>query len=587
MPDVETVRPRRPRRVLVEKNVAVPLRDGIETYGDLYRPLAIGPVPTVISRTAYNKEVAGEGGGGGLSALKMAERGYSVLVVDTRGRASSEGEFRPFETEGPDGYDTVEWAAAQPWCDGNVALYGGSYVGATALLAARERPPSLRCVIANVTADDYYDGWVFSGGAFQLGFAATWSMTLASTSIALRSDYARRVGSEEREGLVRTMSRGLDPLWTRPLSELPSISAADVAPWWATWLEHDRRDGYWADVSLRRDYGAFQVPILHIGGWFDIFGSGTIGNYEGITAAGRTDQQLVVGPWAHTESGSVLGEMTFGPTGDRSAAGLLGDYNRFLDRHLRPGTRPTPTSSTPVRYFLMGANEWRLDTSWPPADSRPSRLYLHSGGKANTLHGDGALAETPPKDGTTADSYQYDPDHPVETHGGSILQQSIGPAGPLDQRGLEARNDVLCYTTSPLSAPLTIAGRVRISLWAVSDCPDTDWTAKLVDVLPDGRAVSICDGVIRARFRHSLEDPELLEPGKPERYDFTLGHAAHQFFAGHRLRLDISSSNFPRFDRNPNTGESLSTASTTRLATQHVLHDESHLSFLEFDVLTE
>ena len=294
-----------------------------------------------------------------------------------------------------------------PWCDGNVALYGGSYVGATALLAARERPPSLRCVIANVTADDYYDGWVFSGGAFQLGFAATWSMTLASTSIALRSDYARRVGSEEREGLVRTMSRGLDPLWTRPLSELPSISAADVAPWWATWLEHDRRDGYWADVSLRRDYGAFQVPILHIGGWFDIFGSGTIGNYEGITAAGRTDQQLVVGPWAHTESGSVLGEMTFGPTGDRSAAGLLGDYNRFLDRHLRPGTRPTPTSSTPVRYFLMGANEWRLDTSWPPADSRPSRLYLHSGGKANTLHGDGALAETPPKDGTTADSYQY------------------------------------------------------------------------------------------------------------------------------------------------------------------------------------
>ena len=585
MPDAETARPPRPDRVLVEKNVAVPLRDGVTTYGDLYRPLDIGPVPAVISRTAYNKEAIGQGDG--VSPLKSAERGYAVLVVDTRGRASSEGEFRPFETEGPDGYDTVEWAAAQPWCDGNVALSGGSYVGATALLAARERPPSLRCVIATSTADDYHDGWIFSGGAFQLGFAATWSMTLASTSMVLRRDYAGRISPEQREEFGRTLAGGLDPLWTRPLSALPSVSAKNIAPWWATWLQHERRDDYWAGLSLKDHYGEFDVPILHVGGWFDVFGPGTVRNYAGITAAGRADQQLIVGPWAHTESGATLGEMAFGPRGARAAANIVGESNRFLDKHLRPGGRPAASDPSPVRYFLMGANEWRLTSSWPPPDARPFRLYLQSGGKANTLHGDGALTETAPAHGSTPDRYVYDPDHPVETHGGPIVHMTIGAAGPFDQRRTEEREDVLCYSTAPVTAPLTIAGRIRVSLWAVSDCPDTDWTAKLVDVLPDGRAVSICDGIIRARFRHSLQDPQFLEPGEPEEYEIDLGHMAHQFPAGHRVRIEISSSNFPRFDRNPNSGEPLATASTTRIATQHVLHDESHRSFLEFDALDD
>ena len=587
MAEAEPARPQRPRRVLVEKGVTVPLRDGVKTYGDLYRPLGIGRVPAVVQRTPYNKEASGGGGGGALSALKTAERGYAVLVVDTRGRASSEGEFRPFETEGLDGYDTVEWAGAQPWCDGNVALYGGSYGATTALLGARERPPSLRCVIATSTSDDYYNGWIFSGGAFQLGFASTWTMTLASTSLVLRPGYASGVTPEQRQELMRTIRDGLDPLWTLPLSQLPGISAANVAPWWATWLEHERRDGYWADVAPRRDYGAFQVPIMHVGGWFDIFGSGVVRNYAGITGAGRTDQQLVVGPWGHTDSGSTLGELAFGPTGSRDASGVLAEYNRFLDRHLRGRGEPAAPNATPVRYFLMGANEWRLDSSWPPAEARPARLYLHSGGKANTLHGDGALLEAPPAGGASADRYRYNPDDPVPTHGGPVVLMGIGPAGPRDQRELEAREDVLCYTTPPLTAPLTIAGSVRVNLWAASDGPDTDWTAKLVDVLPDGRAVSLCDDVIRARFRRSLEHPELLEPGKPEQYEIPLGHLAHQFLAGHQVRLEVSSSNFPRFDRNPNTGEPLGTASATRIATQHVLHDESHPSFLEFDALDE
>ena len=242
---------------------------------------------------------------------------------------------------------------------------------------------------------------------------------------------------------------------------------------------------------------------------------------------------------------------------------------------------------SPVRYFLMGANEWRLDSSWPAAEARPKRLYLASGGKANTLHGDGALLEKPPTSGAPSDRYVYDPDRPVETHGGPIVHMAIGPAGPLDQREIEARDDVLCYTTAPLEQPVTIAGLVRASLWAVSDCADTDWTAKLVEVLPDGRAVGICDGVIRARFRDSLEEPQLLEPGRPEQYEITLGHMAHRFAAGHRVRLEISSSNFPRFDRNPNTGAPLGSAAPPRIATQQVLHDESHHSYLEFDALPE
>ena len=565
-------------RVLVEKNVAVPLRDGVKTYGDLYRPAEGPPVPAIVTRTPYDKERGSLGLPVNPSPLKLAEQGYAVLITDTRGRFSSEGEFRPFLDEGPDGYDTVEWAAKQDWCDGNVAIYGPSYVGATTLLAARERPPSLRCAIAIITSDDYFDGWTYQGGALELGFTATWGMGLAAAQL-LRSDHG--IPEPQAQALMRAAANPHETLASRPLKDLPGISGA--SKFWADWVGHDRRDAYWEALRHSRDYSVFEVPIMHVGGWFDIFGLGTVRNFRGMTAAGKAPQHLWMGPWAHGSYERWLGELEFGATGPAAFCGIEPAYVKFLDRHLRGGQESLP----PVTYFLMGANQWRTAETWPPPEAREHVLHLHSGGRANSARGDGALSGEAPGRDEQPDRYLYDPARPVPSEGGPLLQVSIGLPGPRDQRAVEARDDVLCYTSPPLDGPLTVAGPVSVELWAVTDGPDTDWTAKLVDVHPDGRAISVCDGIIRARFRDSLEQPSPAKPGEPACYTIDLASTALRFDAGHRVRLEVSSSNFPRFDANPNTGGDNASATELRPAVQQVLHDASHPSMLRLWALPD
>ena len=573
-------------RVLVEKHIAIPLRDGELTYADIFRP-ADGPrVPALITRTPYDKELWG---GAPLpvlpSPLKLAERGYGVVVADVRGRFSSQGEFRPFMNESPDGYDTIEWAAVQDWCDGGVGIFGPSYGGATALLAARERPPSLKCVIPIITADDYYDGWIYYGGAPQLGFAAQWGLALAITQYE-RGEHAPP--PEHRSGLLEAQADFRRVLSVRPLADLLGLSSESVAPWWREWLEHERRDPYWEAVRISSDYHVFDVPMLHVGGWFDIFGLGTVRNFRGLTAAGKAQHHLIMGPWAHLFQGRYLGEMDFGPTGAAGMAGYVnplvdGSYNGFLDQHLKGLAWSGPI----VRYFLMGANEWREAETWPPSEGQLHTLYLHSGGSANSDRGDGVLSEVIATGTEPPDRYLYDPSRPVPTEGGPVEQWAVNLPGPRDQRAIEARDDVLCYSTPLLEQPLTVAGPITLELWAVSDAPDTDWTAKLVAVQPDGRALALADGISRARFRHSLSDPRPLTPGVPERYLIDLANTAYRFPAGGRIRLDVSSSNFPRFAPNPNTGRPVATETELRPAVQHVLHDADHPTSLSLWALPE
>ena len=568
-------------RVLVEKNIPIPLRDGVVTYADIFRPEDGDPVPGIITRTPYDKEVFAAAALPIMpSALKLAERGYAVAVQDVRGRFSSEGEFNPFVNEAADGYDSVEWLAAQSWCDGGVAIYGPSYVGATTLLAAKAKPPSLKCAIPIITADDYYDGWTYQGGALQLGFTTFWGLGLAAAQ-ALGRD--RGLDPDHLAAAGRALLDPHETARTRPLAAMPGLSQPALAPWYRDWIGHDRRDGYWEALRHSDDYSRYEIPMYHVGGWFDIFGIGTVRNFQGMNGASPAAHHLLMGPWSHAYYDRYLGERDFGPTAAAAMSGAVLDYNRFLDQHLKGADADLPA----VRYFLMGANEWRKSGQWPPPEAQTQSWYLHSGGNANSARGDGAVVTTPPPGDQVPDRYFYDPLRPVPSEGGPTLHSGIGLPGPRDQSPIEARDDVLCYTSEPLEEPLVVAGPVKVVLWTVTDAPDTDFTAKLVDVQPDGRPVSVCDGIIRARFRDSFSEPSPVPEGEPARYEIDLASTAIVFPPGHRIRLEVSSSNFPRFDANPNTGGPLATETEIWPALQYVLHDDAHPSALELCVLPE
>lgn len=567
-------------RVLVEKDVPIPLRDGVTTYADVYRALDGPPAPVVLVRTPYDKEVSTGAVGVVPQWLKLAERGYAVVVQDVRGRASAAGVFYPFANEGPDGFDSVVWAAGQPWSDGRVGILGASYFGATTLLAARESPPGLQCLVPIITADDYHAGWAYQGGAFELGFMGSWGAGLAAMQF-LRPDCA--VSPAARRQLQEAMANPAAMLAHVPISTMPGMSEPEVAPFWADWTAHRADTGYWQRWRISDAHPHMALPAFHVGGWFDIFLAGTLRNFQGMAAAGNAPQKLLIGPWAHTGYDRYLGAREFGPTGAAAFAGVIGDINHWLDRYLR-GDAGVETGP-PVRYFLMGANEWRSAECWPPEGARMERWYLHSRGSANSLRGDGTLSRAQPESKEPPDSFLYNPARPVPTGGGNLLMLAIRQPGPWDQREIEQRDDVLVYTSAPLAEPLTVAGPVTLHLSAATDGPDTDWTAKLVDVFPDGQALNVCDGIIRARYRGSRQNPELLTPGEVYDYTIDLVATATRFPAGHRLRLELSSSNFPRFDRNTNTGGEIATEAAWRVAVQRIHHASQYHSWLELSVI--
>ena len=571
----------------VETNLPVKMRDGVVLYSDVYRPDGPGPFPVVLQRTPYDKSAPGSFAN--LDPLKAARNDYAVVIQDTRGRYASEGEFYCFRDEINDGYDTVEWAAAQSWSTGKVGMYGASYVGATQWLAALSRPPHLTAILPNVTASNYHEGWTYQGGAFELGFNVSW--TLAQLTLANFSAIAsvKDLSSERRQELIEAVNGMESSFLHLPTKELPPLLDG-LAEYYYDWLAHPEYDDYWKSLCIEDNHPRLSVPAYNIGGWYDIFLGGTIRNFLGMRVNGgtgdaRLGQKLLIGPWQHSSRGtSVVGDHYFGLLADAMAADLDGVHLRWFDYWLK-GIDNGILDEPPVRIFVMGDNAWRDEQEWPLARAQNTDYYFHSGGKANSLRGDGELSTQPPGV-EPPDVYLYNPADPTPTRGGALCCNPYFAAnGAFDQQDIEARPDVLVYTTPPLERDLEVTGPITVALWAATSVTDTDFTAKLVDVCEDGCARNLTDGIIRARYRDSTSHANLVEPDRPYLYTIDLWATSNVFQQGHRIRVEISSSNFPRFDRNTNTGNVIAEDRTFTPALQTVLHDSQHPSHITLPIV--
>jgi putative CocE/NonD family hydrolase len=551
--------------VTVQRNVAAKMRDGVTLRADIYRPKVEGKFPVLLLRTPYDKQWTSSTG------YKAAARGYVMIAQDVRGRFESEGEWYAFKHESEDGYDTVEWAATLPYSNGKVGMIGGSYVGATQFLAALAKPPHLAGICPNVTASNYHDGWTYQGGAFEQWFNESWASGLAENTM-------RRRAEQKYDALGGTK---VLPLISYPVLEAPSSEG--IAPYFTDWLAHPSFDDYWKQLSIEDHYAQIQVPVFNRGAWFDIFLGGTLRNYvrlktEAGTDAARKGQRLLVyvGGHAGGSDSRRVGAVDFGeklPI-DEDAMVL-----RWYDWLLK-GEANGVEKEKPVKIFVMGKNEWREEDDWPLARAKNTKYYLHSAGAANGIAGNGTLSTVAPGE-EKSDQYVYDPNDAAPTIGGPLCCGALPTGiGPEDQRPAEARSDVLVYTTPAFAKDTEVTGPVSLDLYVSSSAVDTDFTGMLVDVWPNGFAQNLTSGILRMRYRNSQEKPELANQSETYHVTVDLWATSNVFLAGHKLRLEVSSSNFPRFDRNLNTGEEQARATRMVKATNVIYHDKAHPSAL-------
>lgn len=593
-----------PNGVRVEFDVPATMRDGTVLRANIYRPdgsvtasatesttgAADGgeaTYPVLLTRLPYGKDLPL--GSSALDPAQAARRGYIVVVQDVRGTFTSGGDWFPLANEGNDGVDTVAWASSLPGSNGQVATYGASYFGYTQWAAATNG--------ANVQAMAPFITWAngdegaLRNGVLELGLQASWLMQQGLDQMGRRY-----------RGDVQALGRALYGL-TQAFDALPeggymSLPLERYAPLAALGLDepmnaviHTRDQGAEPPVSpAPPDYANIHVPALHVGGWYDVFLKGTIANFQGMRAAGNPGQYLVIGPWTHGVFNPVIGDVNFG----YASAGFLMDLRidlmslqlNFFDHYLKQLPNGFDQQQPAVKYFVMGANVWKSSDVWPPANAAERRWYLHSQGAANTFEGNGALSPDAPTTDEPADHYTYDPARPVPTLGGPTLMHPFFRAGPRDQRPIEARPDMLVYTSEPLESPLEVTGPVSVTLYVASDAPDTDFVARLVDVRPDGTAIPLTDGIARMSYREGVGTPTPpLEPGRAYPVTIDLWATSNVFLPGHRIRLDVTSSNFPRWERNLNTGQSNAQTTEARTAQQTVLHDGAHASYASLSVV--
>jgi putative CocE/NonD family hydrolase len=564
-------------RIRTRLGVPVPMRDGVRLSTDVYLPDAPGPFPVILIRTPYSNNIDPQV----QDAVFFAQRGYAVAVQDVRGRYDSEGEWSPFVHEAQDGYDAQEWCGTQPWSTGKVGTSGGSYVALTQWLPAPLRNPHLTAMAPRVGFSSLYHNWVYTGGAFQLAFNLRWG----AIQMQGRTNQVQYLWLPAEQHLSTLF-------WHLPLAG-GDERAGRACEFYQEWIRHPAYDSYWEKLgNLENHYDQIDVPAYGFGGWYDVFLQGTLNNFMGVRARGRSErgrrgQKVLIGPWIHSlgERGTQrrTGDVDFGPD---VLVDLRVEEARWFDHWLR-GIDTGIVREPPVRVFVMGANRWRTADDWPIPGTRYVEHYFHSGGRANSLYGEGGLDRRRPG-AEPPDSFVYDPRDPVPTLGGSTCcGEDITPVsmGPRDQRPAEWRPDVLVYTTPPLEADVEVVGPIKVVLWAASTAPDTDFTAKLVDVAPAGYAMNVAQGIIRARFRDAWDRPTLLEPGRVYRYEIDCWSSANCFRAGHRIRVELSSSNFPQFDRNPNTGRPFGLDAELRAATQTVFHDAHRPSHIVLPVV--
>lgn len=570
--------------IKIEKSVEMPMRDGVLLRGDVWRADDDQPRPALLSRTGYDRRVAHSYY---LTPIACADAGYAFVMQDSRGRYESDGEWVAVSDpsqETRDTYDTIEWIAAQPWCDGNVGMIGMSAGGVLQWDVAVEQPPHLKAIAPSM-ASTGEDARTRTGGATMLNHVITW-ISMMSLDWIERQQAAGVVFDEEAIARIRAIVH--DPSIANEHLPLADIRAFDL-PGFPFKLEKIMRPGVGIGPKTYA-YDKLTVPTLSAAGWFDPLGTSTIDTF--IRACELSDEtvrgahRIVIGPWQHTDQihARGLGELNFGAgdtIGHHNPSRLAETHLRFFDIHLKDAADELPM----VRYFLIGADEWRTADVWPPPGTTERTFLLASGGRANTDGGDGRLVDPGAAQRAESDSYAYDPADPVPTHGGRLISLGRLVAGPLDQARIEARRDVLCYTSAALDDALDVVGRTSVRLFAASSAVDTDFLVRLVDVHPDGRAIPVAEAIQRARYRRGMDEEVLLEPGAVEQYDLDLGHMAWRFQPGHRIRLDVTSSCFPYYDRNMNTGNPVGADAEGVVATQTVMHTDTHPSALTVSTL--
>ena len=577
--------------IVVQKNVPATMRDGTRLVADIYRPggePSDGEYPVLLTRLPYGKDLPIATGY--MSPIKVAEHGYIVAIQDVRGRFGSEGEWSPSVNEFEDGYDTVEWAAKLPGSNGDVGMYGASYFGMTQWQAAVMQPPSLKSLAPGITWGNYLNGDLYRGGTREFGLWLYWCEAV----LALESLFRKyRNTPEKLEKLLPAQIDVIDNLPEHyeilPLEDLPDPGG--VTPYMYGALEHGITSSIWEYLNIDGRYDNVEVPTLHIGAWYDVFLGETLRQYEAMkeVAAGRGTRppRLLVGPWSHgTAFPNMVGDLDFG----LASSGLFLNYKGDVtDYHLRwfdatlKGDEGALDKDPPVEVFVMGENRWRGFEEWPVPGSREERWHLHA---------DGILSREEPES-SPPDEYDYDPEDPVPTIGGAILMPDVYGAGPRDQRANEERQDVLVYTSEELAEDYTAIGPVYVTLYAASSAPDTDFVARLVDVYPDGQAMAVTDGIVRASARESYPapgiikptQPTFIEPGEVYEYVIDLWATGITFLQGHRLRVEVTSSSFPRWDRNLNTGEDTKDSSRSEVAHQRIFHGPGSPSSITLTVV--
>jgi putative CocE/NonD family hydrolase len=555
-------------------HLRVPMRDGVRLDTNVFRPSGSYRFPVILIRTPYGK---GTELPPGYSAF--LNHGFAIIMQDVRGRYASQGVFDQLKQEGPDGFDTLNWIAAQPWSNGKIGMMGGSYLGMAQWRLALLNNPHLKAIFPVVAgSDDYLDRYYSPGGATKLGHRLLW----LSLNMSAPGADTPKFDSYVSHLPLRTSDRAA----TRQSLKL-----------YQTILDHPTYDAFWKGQSVLAQIDQVHVPVFEVSGWYDNYVESDLEAFAALHKSAGPDERhrILIGPWAHNMSMPFAG-INFG---DDSSAPIRGYQISWFDRWLKnapddEGKNYLPEAwhekrsivdQAPVNIFVMGANRWRDEQEWPLARTRYTPLYLSSKGNANSLGGDGKLQWKMPRK-PVADHFVFDPRHPVPTRGGAVCcDPKIFPWGPMDQRAVEQRADVLVYTSEPLKTDLEVTGPIRVTLYASTSAPDTDFTAKLVDVFPAGEARNLTDGILRVRYRNGLDKAELAKPGEIYPLSLDAGVTSNVFLAGHSIRVEISSSNFPRFDRNPNTGRPFADETELQPAQQNVYHGAVYASEILLPVI--
>jgi uncharacterized protein len=584
-----------PKVAVATRSVMIPMRDGVKLAADIYFPSndgtspAPGRYPVLLRRTPYGKgnwstqPAIRDAPSGILPPELAASHNYVLVFQDVRGTFDSQGVLAPMLNEGADGFDTVAWLAKQPWSDGRVATYGGSYLGGDQMLLAAQQPSGLVAAFAQIAATDQFKNeWVYMDGVLALNTAARWTIMYLGFLDGHLTEPERKLLGADYAALGISTADSQDPTSlafgkvskTLPLMDMP---IARRAPWWSQWLSNWDHAEHFSNNEMSGRYRKIAVPIMHLGGWYDPFLRNTYEHFKGISSEAedpvvRSSQRLLIGPWSH---GTCEG------CPPNSVVNIQQLQLAWMDQWFK-GTK-NPFFDLPVVLYVMGENRWRAEQSWPLIDTKVTRYFLHSQGGANTASGNGSLSVVPPT-AEPNDVYTYDPRNPAPTFGGPGLAGSRAV-----QNAAETRPDVLVFSSPDLIEDVEVTGEVNAALYAASTATDTDWWVKLIDVAPDGNAYILDQGVARARYRNSRTQPQPITPGKIERYALNMWATSNVFKKGHRIRVEVTSSNFPYADRNPNAFVDLSMATEKDfvVASQSIYHDSEHPSYIELPIIPQ